>query len=44
MARFLTVTKATLAAAVISAVGVMWLGSVACPQDDLVCVFTWRPR
>ena len=44
MSRLFTAAKAALAVAVIGAVGAMWLGSVVCLEDDLVCVFTWSPR
>lgn len=44
MNRLFTLTKTALAAAMIGAVMLMWLGSSFCPEDDLVCVFTWAPR
>lgn len=44
MSRIFTAAKAALAAAIIGAVGAMWLGSSFCAQDDLLCVFTWSPR
>jgi hypothetical protein len=38
MKRLLTITKLTLAWAVIGALGLMWMSSAACPENQVFCL------